>query len=134
MSKTFLSAAIMLSLLGASLQAVTPPAAPAPSVDHDIPAIEDELVLVELLIKASQNNVTKLEKLKGAIEAFRKAQTNCMQKPNNTELLYDMAKKGKVALDIIDDMKLQDYFRPDFITELEKMAQVANKQPIPPAR
>lgn len=130
MNKKISFTIIALSLLAPTLHAAETPF----PIDHDIPAMEDELVQIQLLIKATQDNLQKLEKLKASIESFRKAQSACMQKPQNTELLFDMAKKGKVTLDMIEEVKLQDYFRSDFIAELEKMAQVAKKQPIPPAR
>lgn len=94
----------------------------------------DELSQIDRLIKATQENVSRQQKLRSLIAEYRKTEEACIANPKNTDLLFQLAKTGKNTLDAIEESALSEYFRPEFLKELQRLAQIANKKTVPPVK
>jgi hypothetical protein len=96
--------------------------------------VQDETSRIDTLIKATEENLVREKKLKILIQEYRKIEDACIQNPKDTDLLFKLAKTGKEALDCIQETNLSDYFQPEFIKELQRLSQIANKKTPPPVR
>lgn len=92
-----------------------------------------ELTELDALIKATENSLARQKKLRPLIEEYRRVEKSCIEKPNDTALLFKLAKQGKLVYEAIEESKLQDYFKPEFIQELQKLKAIGDKKSIPPA-
>ena len=101
---------------------------------EDVLATQDELSRLDSLICATQENLARQKKLRTLIEEYRKTEKACLANPKDTNLLFKLAKNGKDVYDTIIDSYLADYFQPEFIKELQKLKQIADKKSIPPVR
>jgi hypothetical protein len=104
-----------------------------PPDDH-LEKVQDELSRIDMLIQATEENLLREKKLKTLIAEYRKVEDACIQNPKDTDLLFKLAKTAKEAYDAILETHLEDYFQPEFIKELQRLTQIANKKSPPPAR
>jgi len=97
-------------------------------------AVTDECAQMDMLIKASEDNLARQKRVKTLLEEYKKLEKACIEKPNNTPMLFKMADAGKKLSEAIDENYLNDYFKPSFIDDLKKLKSIADKKNIPPAR
>jgi hypothetical protein len=105
-----------------------------------LPAMEtldqmnDEITQLELLIKATEDNLARQKHVRSLLQDYKKLETACIEKPNNTPMLFKMAHAGCTLYAAIDENYFTDYFRPEFIDDLKKLKAIADKKNIPPAK
>ena len=95
---------------------------------------EDELARIDLLIRATEENLTRQKGLRDLVTDYRKTEKSCIANPKDAALLFKLAKTGKAVYEGITDAYLADYFQPEFLSELQKLKQIADKKSIPPVR
>ena len=95
---------------------------------------EDELSRIDVLIRATEENLARQKGLRGLIDEYRTTEKACIANPKDSALLFKLARTGKAVYENINDAYLADYFQPEFLTELQKLKQIADKKSIPPVR
>jgi predicted DNA-binding protein YlxM (UPF0122 family) len=106
----------------------------APEAETSFEEVQDELHQLDALVQATEERLSLLQTLQKKTEEFRKVEKQCVKKPNDTMLLYQLADLGKEIYASIEQAGLHDYLSPAFVKDLEKLAIIANKQNIPPVR
>ena len=109
-------------------QAVTPPPATV------IQQVDDERSQIDTLMKATQASLERQKQVREFIVNYKNIEKACVGKPNDSALLNQLAKAGKQTYEAIDENGLTDYFRPEFIRDLQKLKQIADKKTISAAR
>ena len=101
----------------------------------DLPVPEGRLSedkQIALLIQATEQTVQQLKELQAALDAFKKQEAKCIDRPDDAEGLYGLSKQALKVLKTIRVTHVEPYFRPAFIEELEKISKAAANKSIPP--
>lgn len=110
------------------------------SAKETLPALQtleqmtDETTQIDTLIRATEESLVRQKRVKTLLVDYKKLEKACIEKPNNTPMLFKMANAGKTLAEAIDENGLNDYFNPAFIEDLKKLKSIADKKNIPPAR
>ncbi len=96
--------------------------------------ILDEAQQVNALIDATKQSLVRLERLKKLIQELKDTEQLCMKYPKDQKLLYKLAQIGHETYLALQEAHLEDYFRSEFLSELKKLYEIADKKTIPPAR
>ncbi len=94
----------------------------------------DEITKLDMLIQATENSLTRLKALKVLLTDYKAAEARAITNPNDTDNLLKLVNLAKQVQDSITDAELQDYFAPQFLEELKKFSEIANKKNIPQAK
>ena len=100
----------------------------------EIEIIQDEVKQIEALIQATQESLGRLENIKKIVTDLKNLERLCMKNPKDAKLLYKLAQAGHAAYAAIQEANLEDFFRDEFLEELKKLANLADKKTTPPAR
>lgn len=109
--------------------AETPAPVPTPNLDEFY--VENELTAIDRLCKATEENLEHQKKLRTLIQEYKKIEGKCVDRPTDNDLLYKLAMQGGTVYDAIEGDYLADYFKPEFIAELKKLKEIADKKNIP---
>jgi|GEM_PF-6956133 len=90
-----------------------------------------ELKAMEDLVEATQQATGRQKKVLDLLKNYLQDEENCLKDPQNTELLFELARKGQKLLQAIKENGLEDYLSSSFIEELEKLDAIAEKKTIP---
>ena len=100
----------------------------------EVTEAEDELSRIDSLISATEQSLERQKKLRALIADYRKIEKSCLENPKNPDLLFKLAKAGKMVHDGVQEAYLADYFQPEFVKELQKLKVIADKKSIPPVQ
>jgi hypothetical protein len=101
-------------------------------VDSEQP--QDELAKTDQLIGATEASLARLKSLRSLIVDYRQCELRAIQDPNDTDNLLKLITLAKQINTIVQDQALQDYYSPQFVEELKKFSQIAEKRNIPQAK
>ena len=90
---------------------------------------------ISLLIDTTRASLESLQKLQTYLSAFRKQEARCIERPDDADALYTLSECALSLATSIHENKVEPYFRPAFLAELEtlqKTAQLKNLPPITP--
>lgn len=90
-----------------------------------------ELLMLDTLIEATQNSLECQQALREQVKKFQEMQRLYLQRPNDKDLLLQVAKSAQRLLDSIQANYLTQAFEPEFLSELTLFSQVASKRGIP---
>lgn len=93
-------------------------------------ADEDEVVVVERLIAASQEQLSTQERLKELMINFKKQKELFIQGEQTKKQASLMVRTAREILDIISKQHIQYLFAPDYIQELTLFSSIAGKNTI----
>lgn len=133
MNKFFISCLITMSAC-CTAAAVETQDIHSDALSEIVEEIQDEAAQVDALIDATKASLKQLEQLKKHLKEFKALEKSCMKSPNDGKLLYKLAQAGQAVYVDIQEAELTDYFREEFVAELEKLNTLAGKKTIPPAR
>jgi len=94
----------------------------------------DEVARVDQLIRASEESLERLKKIRALLIDYKQAELVAVKNPTDTNNLTKLVDTAKKLNTLIDETGVQDYFAPQFLEELKKLAQVSNVKNIPPAK
>lgn len=100
----------------------------------EIEMIQDERKQVDAMISATQEALDRLKALKEYINELKTTEQLCMKHPKDTVLLYKLAQAAHKTYIAIQEAQLEDVFRREFLSELKKLHDIADKKTIPPAK
>lgn len=106
----------------------------APSTDVTVENPQDEVAKVDQLILATKDTLKRLEMLKDLLVQYKQAEAAALKNPSNQETVTKLVNLAKQVNDLINETYIQEYFAPQFLEELKKFSQAADKKNIPPAR
>ncbi len=130
--KTALNALFLLmfsAMLCAADVKVTPDIKSTPVAQE-----QDEVTKMDMLIKATENSLVRLKALKTLIVEYKKCELKAINSPSDTDNLYKLVNLAKQIQEGINDSQLQDYFSQQFLDELKRFSEIANKKNIPQAK
>lgn len=104
------------------------------AADAKISDSQDEVAKIDLLIEATNANLSRLKELKVLLVEYKQAEVQALKDPNDSDNLLSLVNLAKKIQDTITDSALQDYFAPQFLEELKKFAAIADKKNIPQAK
>lgn len=104
------------------------------AADAKISDSQDEVAKIDLLIEATNANLTRLKALKVLLVEYKQTEVQALKDPNDSDNLLKLVNLAKEIQDNINDSALQDYFAPQFLEELKKFAAIADKKNIPQAK
>ena len=94
---------------------------------------EDDVSKLEVLIQIHQENLEKEKAIKTLLTEFKTLEKTCT-KSGKTEDLTRLTYSAYKLHSAIKSAFLEDYFRPQFMEELKKLAMVGEKKRIPPVK
>lgn len=94
----------------------------------------DEVAKVDQLIKATEGSLERLKSIRTLLTEYKQAELAAVKNPSDAENLVKLVDTAKKLATLIDDSGIQDYFAPQFLEELKKLAQVSDSKNIPPAK
>lgn len=106
----------------------------APSSDVKVEAPQDEVARVDQLIAATKDTLKRLEALRAEIIVYKQAEAAVLKNPNDPDAVAKLVISAKQIQDLINTTYVQEYFSPQFLEEIHKFAQIAEKNNIPPAK
>ena len=95
---------------------------------------QDEVAKVDLLIAATEENLHRLKALRVLMIEYKQAELKAVKDPKDTDNLLKLVTDAKKIHEIISESQLQEYFSPQFLEEIKKFSQVADKKNIPQAK
>lgn len=104
------------------------------AADAKISEPQDEVAKIDLLIEATNANLSRLKNLKVLLVEYKQAEVQALKDPNDSDNLVTLVNLAKQIQDTITDSALQDYFAPQFLEELKKFSAIADKKNIPQAK
>lgn len=104
------------------------------AADAKVSDSQDEVAKIDLLIEATNANLSRLKELKVLLVEYKQAEVQALKDPNDSDNLQSLINLAKQIQDTITDSALQDYFAPQFLEELKKFAAIADKKNIPQAK
>jgi hypothetical protein len=123
-----------LILLSGVLFAAAPQVAPQPQESGLSSEAPDEMGEIDALIRATQESLERQKNIRVLLEAYRTIEKEAVAKPEDAALLFRLADSGKKLHEAIEEAYLADYFSADFMAELRKLKDIADKKPVPPAK
>jgi hypothetical protein len=87
---------------------------------------------ISLLINATKTSLESLKELQTYLAAFREQEARCIEKANDTEALFSLSESALALVTRIHENKVEPYFRPAFLEELERLKKTAQSKNIPP--
>jgi hypothetical protein len=104
-----------------------------PSMGEQLEVV-DELSKLDVLIAATEESLKRQKLLKERLKNYYALEKACIANPKDTKKLLELVVSAKQVLDDIQNAYIEDYFRPEFIEELQKLAKIGEKKNIPPAQ
>ncbi|MCE5294109.1 MAG: hypothetical protein LLF94_05795 [Chlamydiales bacterium] len=95
---------------------------------------QDEIEKVDLLINATQENLSRLQELRVLLIEYKKSENIAVNKPSDTDNILKLVNLAKAIHEDIIDGGLEDYFTPQFIEEIKKFSEISAKKHIPQAK
>ncbi len=105
--------------------------ADAPKGSKKEKMVANELSILDNLIEVSEQNVETQKKLRDLIKKYQQLQSQYLQDEQNKEVLYKLVRVAYQASEIIKENHLSQVFDPDFLSELNLLAQIGQKRGIP---
>lgn len=129
--KNRLSLSVLLLQIATTLHAAND-ANPSQSISVQEP--HDEVARIDQLIKGTEESLVRLKSLKALLVQYKQAETIAVKNPNDTDNLLKLVNLAKQIQNSIAESYLQDYFAPQFLEELKKFSQIADKKHLPQAK
>lgn len=95
--------------------------------------VEDDFSRLETLIEVHQENLEREKSLKALLSQYKKLEKHCIQHAQDVESMNRFVEVGNELHNAIQELALQDYFRPQLLEELKRVAKMHQPQ-IPPVR
>ncbi len=92
---------------------------------------KDDVAKLKQLIEATEETLHKEKKLLELLVQYKQAELLAIKDPENTDNLLKLVQLAKATNDTIKELYLEEYFSPQFLEELNKLAQIATKKTIP---
>lgn len=86
---------------------------------------------IDLLINACTKNLERLTQLKKALDAFKSQEAICLDDPENNDQLFMLSQKALELKTTLKYCHIDDYFRPQFLTEINNLAKSAEHPTLP---
>lgn len=99
------------------------------TVSKDV--VSNELVMLDDLISATQQNLEIQLKLRELLQSYQQIQEQYLQKPDDNELLFQMVKHAHIIFEMIKENHLTQAFDPAFLGELTLVSKPVSKLGIP---
>ena len=87
---------------------------------------------INLLINATKTSLESLQKLQKSLETFREQETRCLERSDDADALFALSECALALSTSIRENRVEAYFRPSFIEELEKLKKAAESKNLPP--
>ena len=104
--------------------------APLPTGLDEIHLEEDDISKLDVLIQIHQENLEKEKVIKTFLTEYKALEKACTK----SSKIEDLTRLTHIAYKlhtVIQEAFLEDYFRPQFMQELKKLAMVGEKKRIP---
>lgn len=94
----------------------------------------DEVAKVDQLIRATEGSLERLKAIRTLMVEYKQAELAAVKNPSDAENLIKLVDTAKKLATLLEESGIQDYFAPQFLEELKKLAQVSDTKNIPPAK
>jgi len=94
----------------------------------------DEMGDMDSLIRATEESLAQQKNIRVLLETYHQVENEAIAKPDNAAVLFRLAETGKKLYETIEAAYLADYFSADFMAELRKLKEIADKKTVPPAK
>jgi hypothetical protein len=95
---------------------------------------QDVVSQIDRLIFATESSLQRQKKIRALLLQYKEVETLAIKDPNNSDNLMKLVGLAKQLQDSIKENHLQDYFPPQFMEEISKLAHVAEKKTILPPK
>jgi hypothetical protein len=91
----------------------------------------DDMARLDGLITGTEENLRREKALQGILKEYKKAEAEAIKNPNDSDKLSKLVLLAKKAYGAIVEASLEDYFSPQFLEELKKLSQIAERKNVP---
>ena len=99
-----------------------------PTATQEVAPEENSL---HLLIQAQEQSAKKFKLLLQYLREYQEMEAKAIQNPDNVDGLYKLSEKALEVHEIIRECHVEQYFRPQFLEDLDKVSQTALKRNLP---
>jgi len=102
--------------------------------EYDILESQDMVKKMDALIEATEKALVRQQEIRKLLVEYKAVEKTAIVDPDNTDNLLKLTFIAKKLNDQIKMSFLDEYFPPQFLQELDKLAAIYDKKNIPPAK
>ena len=95
---------------------------------------QDMVTKMDALISATEKSLVSQKEIRDLLMQYKEVEKKAIVDPDNTDNLLKLLLLAKELHESIQKGYLEEYFPPQFLQELDKLAALYDKRSIPPAK